>query len=422
MPLLVWALGCAIFVQGTSELMIAGLLPEMAADLGVSIPEAGLLISGFAVGMLVGAPVLATLTRRWPPRSTLLAFLGIFAVTHAVGALAPGYAVLLATRVIGAFVYAGFWAVAAGAAVRAVPAGARGRAMSIVAGGLTVAVLVGLPAGTAIGQELCWRAVFWIVAAGCAATMLAVARTVPAGRPEPAAGSGGLRAEARIVTRPPLLLAYATTALATAALLVSYSYLAPILTDATGLAPRWIPAVLALFGVGALLGITVGGRTADRHPFATLLTGLAVLVAGSLALAAWADLAAVAIPLVAALGLAGFGINPALQARVLNLAEDAPTLAAAVNVSAFNVGITAGPWLGGLAIESGAGYPAVGWIGAALGGLGLVTAAGAAYQLRVGQLRVGQLRGGSEPSSGSAGSVAGSPPTCSTFGIPERTR
>lgn len=389
MPRLVWVLGCAIFVQGTSELMIAGLLPEMAADLGVSIPDTGLLISGFAVGMLLGAPVLAALTRHWPRRATLLAFLGAFAATHAVGALAPNYLVLLGTRVVGAFVYAGFWAVAAGAAVQAVPADARGRAMSVVAGGLTIAVLVGLPAGTAIGQAFGWRAVFWIVAVACAATMLAIARTVPAGRPERSAGSDRLGTEVRIVTRPPLLLAYATTALATAALMVTYSYVVPILTDATGLAPRWVPAVLALFGVGAVIGIAIGGRTADRHPFRSLYTGLAALVAASLALAMWAGAAVVAIPLVALLGLIGFGTNPALQSRVLNLAEGAPTLAAAVNVSSFNVGITVGPWLGGLAISAGAGYPAVAWIGAALGLLGLVTVTVAVAASRAAGARAG---------------------------------
>src|SRR5687768_6393818 len=164
MPIAIYVLGLAIFAQGTSELMLTGLLPELSQDLGVSISDAGLLISAFAIGMLVGAPVLAVVTLRWPRRTALLTFLAVFALTHVVGALAPNYEVLLATRAVGAFVYAGFWAVAAVTAVGLVEDDRRGRAMSIVAGGLTVATIVGLPAGTAVGQHLGWRAAFWGVA------------------------------------------------------------------------------------------------------------------------------------------------------------------------------------------------------------------------------------------------------------------
>ncbi|WP_049571392.1 Cmx/CmrA family chloramphenicol efflux MFS transporter [Nonomuraea sp. SBT364] len=378
MPLAVYVLGLAIFAQGTSELMLAGLLPEMAADLGVSVPDAGLLISAFAIGMLVGAPVLAVVTLRWPRRTALLAFMAVFAVSHVVGALTPDYGTLLVTRVVGAFVYAGFWAVAAVTAIGLAGPAARGRAMGIVAGGLTVATTLGLPAGTLVGQSLGWRAAFWVVAALSALAAIGVLATVPGGV---AAGDGpgpSLRRELRALAGPRLWLALGTTALATAALLVTFSYLSAMLTGTTGLAPGWVPAVLALYGAGSLIGITVGGRTADARPFTTLYAGLAGLVVISGALALTAGVAWLVVPLVFLLGAFGFATNPALNTRVFAVAHDAPTLAASVNVSAFNVGITAGPWLGGLLIAAGHGYAPLGWIGAALGVLALGTVALAA--------------------------------------------
>lgn len=372
MPLAVYVLGVAIFAQGTSELMLAGLLPEIARDLDVSIPQTGLLISAFAVGMLVGAPVLAVLTLTWPHRTALLAFLAVFTASHVVGAVTDSYAVLLGTRVVGAFVYAGFWAVASVAAVGLAGQDRRGRAMGVVAGGLTVATIIGLPAGTAIGQQFGWRAAFWVVAIMSALAMAAVAATIT---DTASATTPDLRAEVRTMANPRLWLAYATTALATAALLVTFSYLAPFLTDTTGLSSGAVPVVLGLYGLGSLVGITIGGRMADTHPFRTLYVGAAGLVVASLALALLADQPLPAIVAITLLGGFGFAVNPALNARVFAEAGGAPTLAAATNISAFNVGITAGPWLGGAALGAGAGYPTLAWLGAGLGviALGVIT-------------------------------------------------
>lgn len=383
MPLAVYLLGLAIFAQGTSELMLAGLLPEIATDLGVSIPDAGLLISAFAVGMLVGAPTLAVVTLRWPRRVALLTFLAGFAATHVAGALADTYAVLVGTRIVGAFVYAGFWAVATITALDLVPAYARGKAMGVVAGGLTVATIVGLPAGTAIGQHLGWRAAFWAVAALTALATIGVLATIPggSGRRSPTR----LRDELAAMASPRLWLAYGTTALATGALLVSFSYLAPLLTDTTGLPAGWVPVVLGLYGVGSLVGIALGGRTADARPLRTLYVGLAGVIVTSVGLALAADVPVWTVSLVVLLGGFGFAINPALNTRVLSLAQDAPTLAAATNFSAFNVGITAGPWLGGLVIDAGYGYAATAWIGAALGAVALGTVALGASSRRADQ-------------------------------------
>lgn len=372
MPLAVYVIGLAIFAQGTSELMLAGLLPEIARDLDVGIPQAGLLISAFALGMLVGAPVLAVLTLRWPRRATLLAFLAAFIVMHVAGALTDSYGILLATRAVGAFVYAGFWAVATVTVLSLVPADRRGRAMGVVAGGLTIATVIGLPAGTLIGQNLGWRAAFWAVAALSLVAVLAVRATVHNGE---TVARDGIAGELRAMVNPRLWLAYATTALLMTALIVTFGYLAPLLTDTTGLPAGAVPVVLALYGLGAFAGITVGGRTADRHPFRTLWVGIGGLAVASLVLAVTAASPVPAIIAVVLIGTFGFAVNPALSTRVFTEAGDAPTLAAATNVSAFNVGITAGPWLGGLALDAGAGYPVVGWLGAAVGllALGVVT-------------------------------------------------
>ncbi|MEV0387225.1 Cmx/CmrA family chloramphenicol efflux MFS transporter [Nonomuraea sp. NPDC050643] len=396
MPLAVYILGLSIFAQGTSELMLAGFLPEMAADLGVSVPDAGLLISAFAIGMLVGAPVLAVLTLRLPRRTVLLAFMAIFALSHVAGALTSSYGMLFATRVVGAFVYAGFWAVAAGTAIGLVPANARAKAMSVLAGGLTVATIIGLSLGTVIGQHLGWRAAFWAVAGLSVLAGAGVFATIPGGRPK-AGAAPSVPAELRAMASPKLWLAYGTTALTTGALLSSFSYLSALLAGTTGLDPAWVPAVLALYGVGALIGITIGGRIADARPFAVLAVGVTGLVLTSAALAVSATVALLAVPLVFLLGAFGFGTNPALNARPFALARNAPTLAAAVNVSSFNVGITAGPWLGGLAIGAGLGYASVAWIGAAIGvvALGAVALAAGLHRRSaalVGTAQAGEIR------------------------------
>lgn len=375
LPLPVYMLGFAIFTQGTSELMLAGLLPAISRDLHASIPNAGLLISGFAIGMLIGAPVLAVLARRWSPRRSLLGFLAAFALMHAAGALAPSYTVLLVTRFAGAFVYAGFWAVATATAVELAPAQSQGRTMGVLAGGLTVATVIGLPAGTLIGQYLGWRTAFWAVAALTTTAAFGVLATVRrADRTRGATAQPALRSELHALGDWRLWSAYATTGLATAALIVTFSYLSPLLTHTTGLATGWVPAVLALYGLGALSGVTLGGRSADERPTVTLYAGIGGVIVTSIAIALAASHAAITIALVAALGFAGFVSNPTLNARPFNLVSAAPVLVAALNVSAFNVGITLGPWLGGLAIDERLGYPAVAWVGAALAVIAALTA------------------------------------------------
>ncbi|WP_245880799.1 Cmx/CmrA family chloramphenicol efflux MFS transporter [Streptomyces zhaozhouensis] len=368
--------------------MLSGLLPEVADDLDVSIPSAGLLISAFAIGMVVGAPVLAAATQRLPRRLTLVVLLTVFGVSHVVGALAPTYGLLFATRVVSALACAGFWAVGAAVAVSLVPVNARARALAVLLGGLSVANIAGVPGGALLGQHLGWRAAFWAVAALTVLGLVGVVRYVPRTGLDGAQARVPLRTELRVYRDRRVWLAVATTALFAAGTFCFFSYLAPLLTDVTGLGEGWVPFVLVLYGVGALIGTAIGGRLADAHLFGTLYAGLAAatVVLGLLALSA--SRPAVVVPLAGLLGLAAFLCGPGLNARIFHVAAAAPTLAGATATAAFNTGNTVGPWAGGVVIDAGLGYPWTAWLGAvlllmALGGAGL-QARGAAATRRGG--------------------------------------
>ncbi|MFH8745793.1 Cmx/CmrA family chloramphenicol efflux MFS transporter [Streptomyces rimosus] len=373
MPLAVYVLGLSVFALGTSEFMLSGILQPLARDMGVSIPQAGLLVSAFAIGMVVGAPVLAGATLQLPRRTTLIGLLTVFGLGQVAGAVAPSYGVLFVSRVVSALACAGFWAVGAAVAVSLVPVTARARAMAVMVGGLSIANIAGVPAGALLGQHAGWRSAFWAVAVlsaiGLIGVIALVPRTaVPTGDERPA-----LRRELSIYRDKQVWLALISTALNGAAVFALFSYLAPLLTDTAGLSESSVPTVLALFGVGALIGTFVGGRIADAHPFGTILGGIgaSATVLALLALTAHSPVAAVTLSLL--LGVTAFTTAPALNARMFNVAHAAPTLAGATTTSAFNMGNTVGPWLGGLVIGAGWGYPAVAWTGALLAALGVVT-------------------------------------------------
>ncbi|MEU5419664.1 Cmx/CmrA family chloramphenicol efflux MFS transporter [Streptomyces sp. NPDC020799] len=373
MPLAVYILGLGIFTQGTSEFMLSGLLPNMADDLGVSIPDAGLLISAFAIGMVVGAPLLAVATLSWPRRTALVALQAVFIAAHVVGAVAPGYGLLFATRIVSALAYAGFWGVAVATAVTMVPVSAKGKAIAVVASGLTLATIVGVPAGTVLSQFAGWRAAFWAVAALTLLSLLCSVFAIPGGKGTKEE-TRTVKAELRAMARPQLWLSYALTAFAFGAVIVTFSYLASVLTDVTGLSEGWVPALLALFGVGGLIGMSIGGRVAESHPIRTLVLGLGGLIIASVVLALTAQNVVVTVVAVFFLGLTSYVTNPILQSRVFTVAPGAPTLVGAANTSAFNIGNTLAPLLGGLAISANWGYESVAWVGAALGVLGLLGA------------------------------------------------
>ncbi|MEV6071175.1 Cmx/CmrA family chloramphenicol efflux MFS transporter [Nocardia sp. NPDC052001] len=379
MPLAIYVLGFAIFAQGTSEFMLSGLLPEMAHDLGVSIPDAGLLISAYAIGMVIGAPILAMATLRWPKRRALLTFLAVFIAAHVVGAVATGYPVLFATRVIGAIACAGFFGVAAVTAVDLVGAHRAGRALSIVIGGITVSTVLGVPLGTVIGQQLGWRSAFWTVAVLSAVAAAGVAvslRTVPGHSVgETSRTVTRFGDELRSLADPGLWIVYGTSALIFSSMMASFSYLGAMLTTDTGLDESWVPVVLALFGVGSLIGITLGGRVADALPYPTLYIGGTGVLISSIGIAIFASHPIPVIVLVFLMGMFGLATNPAINVRVYAHLGQVRTLGGALVTSAFNVGNTLAPWLAGLAVAAGLGYPSTAWVGAGMSALGLLTVA-----------------------------------------------
>ncbi|MFB4424995.1 Cmx/CmrA family chloramphenicol efflux MFS transporter [Streptomyces sp. QL37] len=366
MPFAVHVLGLAVFAQGTSEFMLSGLLSGIAGDLDVSLGAAGLLTSAFAVGMVVGAPLTALAGRGWPRRRALLFFLGVFVAAHVVGALTSSYGVLLATRVAGALANAGFWAVALVTALAMAGPHQRARATAVVVGGVTVACVVGVPAGAALGELWGWRSAFWAVALVSVPAAVALLVAVPGGRPDDAPRQVGARSELRALGRPRLLLTLLVMALVQGATFCAFSYLEPLVTRVTGFGAGWVPVVLALFGVGSFAGVTLAGRLADARPHAVIGFGMTALAAGWAALALTAAHPVAALTLVLLQGALAFGTGTTLITRVFHLAPDAPTMAGSFATAAFNVGAAAGPWLGGLALGAGFGFRAPVWVSALL--------------------------------------------------------
>ncbi|MFD6417580.1 Cmx/CmrA family chloramphenicol efflux MFS transporter [Streptomyces sp. NPDC060194] len=364
MPLAVYILGLSVFALGTSEFMLSGLLPPIADDMGVSIPQAGLLISAFAIGMVIGAPLLAVATLRLPRKTTLIALISVFGLGQVAGALAPTYEVLFASRVVSALACAGFWAVGAAVAIAMVPRNQRARAMAVMIGGLSIANVLGVPAGAFLGEHLGWRSAFWAVGLASAIALVGVVTLIP--RIPLPTEAPRLRRELGIYGDRQVWLAIAITALAAGGVFCAFSYLSPLLTDVAGLDSGWVPTVLALFGVGALVGTTIGGRVADAHLFGVMLTGVTASTVFLAALALLGSAAPVAIALSFLLGVSAFFTAPALNARMFNVAGLAPTLAGATTTAAFNLGNTGGPWLGGTVIDAGLGFSATAWAGAAM--------------------------------------------------------
>ncbi|MBD0674339.1 Cmx/CmrA family chloramphenicol efflux MFS transporter [Streptomyces sp. CBMA156] len=356
MPLPLYLLALAVFAMGTSEFMLAGLLPGLAADLGVTVGTAGGLTSAFAVGMAVGAPLTAVLARSRPGRGSLLGFVLVFAAAHAVGALTADFPVLLASRVVAALADAGFLAVALTTAAALVPADRKGRALAVLLSGTTVATVAGVPGGAVLGALFGWRAAFWAVALLCLPAAVGIAKGLPAaatsadGCPAPA-----LRAEVAELRRPGLLRAMVLAALVNAATFGGFTFLAPVVTGPAGLGELWVPVALVLFGAGSFAGVTVAGRLADRRPGLVLAVGGPLLLVGWPALAVLADAPGALLPLVFLLGAVSFAVGGTLITRVLYEATGAPTLAGAYATAALNLGATAGPLLAAATLGTAAG-------------------------------------------------------------------
>jgi DHA1 family chloramphenicol resistance protein-like MFS transporter len=277
MPFALYMLALAVFVMGTSELMLVGLLPAIAHTLDVDLGTAGLLTSAFAIGMVVGAPLTSAFARRWPPRRVLLMCVLVFAGCHAAGALTASFWILLSTRVISAFANAGFLAVALSAAAALVPAERQGRALAILLSGTTIATVAGVPAGALLGAAAGWRATFWSIALLCVPAAIGVVRGVR-GPSASARETPALAAELGTLRSPRLLVMMTLGALVNGATFAALTYLAPVVTEVAHLREMWISVVLVMFGLGSFIGVTVAGRLSDDRPEFVLMIGGPLLV------------------------------------------------------------------------------------------------------------------------------------------------
>ncbi|MEU6164594.1 MFS transporter [Streptomyces tanashiensis] len=371
MPLALLALTVGAFGIGTTEFVIMGLLPQIAADYEVTIPTAGLLVTGYALGVVIGAPLLTVLGNKVSRKRMLMLLMGLFVLGNLFSALAPNFGLMLTGRIVASLAHGSFFGIGSVVAAGLVAPDKKAGAIATMFTGLTVANIVGVPLGTFIGQTVGWRTTFAIVAALGVVGLLGIAKLVPAmPRPEGAR----LRGELKAFRNPQVLLAMAMTVLGFGGVFAAITYIAPMMTHAAGYSDGAVTWLLVLFGIGMFLGNLLGGRFADRALMPLLyaaLGGLAVVLALFTVTAHHKVLAAITILLVGALG---FATVPPLQKRVLDQAHGAPTLASAVNIGAFNLGNALAAWLGGLVLSAGLGFTSPNWVGAALAGAALLLA------------------------------------------------
>ncbi|MFM9449379.1 MFS transporter [Streptomyces acidiscabies] len=381
MPLALLALAIGAFGIGTTEFVMMGLLPDVADDLGISVPSAGHLVSAYALGVVIGAPLLAAVTSRMARRKVLIGLMVLFVAGNALSAFAPGYDSLLAARFLSGLPHGAFFGVGAVVATTLVAPERKARSVSLMFLGLTIANVAGVPVATLVGQHLGWRATFLGVSLIGLVAIASLAALIPYDREAPVP-SAGLRGELTALKSLPVWLALGTTVAGFGALFSAYSYVTPMLTDSAGFAESSVTLLLALFGVGATAGNLVGGRLADHSLRRTLFGGMASL-AGVLALfpvmmsAQWS--AALAVTL---LGVAAFVTGSPLQMMVMEKAAAGPSLASSANQAAFNLANAGGAWIGGLALAAGFGVMSPAVAGAALAVLGLGVA-GVAYGVDV---------------------------------------
>ncbi|MQY32930.1 Inner membrane transport protein YdhP [Streptomyces sp. RB17] len=392
MPLALLALAVGAFGIGTTEFVMMGLLPDVADDLHISIPTAGHLVSAYALGVVIGAPLLAALTARMSRRTVLIALMALFVLGNALSAFAPGNDALLAARFLSGLPHGAFFGVGAVVATTMVPPERKARSVSLMFLGLTVANIAGVPVATLVGQHLGWRATFLGVSVIGLAAIASLALLVPRDGAHASAPTG-LRGELAALKSLPVWLALGTTVAGFGALFAAYSYVTPMLTRTAGYAETNVTLLLALFGVGATAGNLLGGRLADHSLRGTLFggltsLGLVLLLFPVLMRAEWS-----AAPAVALLGMAAFITGSPLQLMVMEKAAAAPSLASSANQAAFNLANAGGAWIGGLALAAGFGTTSPALAGAMLAVLGLGVASVAwAVDRRRGTPSVGRER------------------------------
>lgn len=367
MPLALLALTLAAFAIGTTEFVIVGLIPTIAGDLHVSLPSAGLLVSVYALAVAIGAPLLSALTGRWPRKALLIGLMGLFTLGNLVAWQAPGYASLVMARILTGLAHGVFFSVGSVVATRLVPREKAARAMATMFSGMTVAFVLGIPLGTWIGQHFGWHASFLVVAVFGLIALLGAMALVPADIEQPPAAPWNR--QWRVLLQPDLLRVYAMTAIGYGGSLIAFTYLASILQQMAGFAPKQLGPVLMAYGISVAVGNLWGGRLTDRHgPIIALaiLFGLLSLVLVTLGLTMHSK--PLLVMTVLAWGAVAFGNVPALQVLVLRQAErtvpDAVDLAAGFNISAFNLGVAGGAWIGAEVVTR-IGLAATPWIAAA---------------------------------------------------------
>jgi DHA1 family inner membrane transport protein len=373
-PRALLALAIGAFGIGTTEFVVMGMLPEIADGLGVSVSAVGLLISAYAVGVVIGAPTLTAFGLRFTPRQTLVALMVVFVVGNTLAALAPTYGTLAAARVLTALAHGSFFGVGAVAARRVVGPGQATRAISLMITGLTLANVIGVPLGTFVAQHSSWR----LVMAGIAVIGLVTIAGLLAWMPDDAGEPTDLRAELRAFRRGQVWLVLGLTMVGFSATFAVYSYVSPILTDLGGIPSAWVTPVLALFGLGTTVGTLAGGRLGDRYGFSFVAVGLVSVSAVLVAFAFLARTPVVAVALLVLFGTLAFALGPVVQSKVIDAARvPGGSLVSAANQGAFNVANAVGAALGALVISQGFGYTAPIWVGAvlALAGTGIALVA-----------------------------------------------
>jgi DHA1 family inner membrane transport protein len=364
MSLALLALFTAAFAIGTSEFVIAGILPAVSTDLGISIPTAGLLVSLYALGVAVGGPVLAAFVSRASRKILLLAYVGIFTVGYVVCALAPNYTSLLIARVVIALIHGAYFGTAMVVSTTVVEEKRRGFAVALILSGLTVANIIGVPLGTAVGTAFGWRMTFWAVAALGVVSFALIALLVPRDAAHEGQ-SGSLWSEIKVLGREPVYTSLAVIILQTIGQFALFTYISPLLTDVSGIPLDVIPWLLLIFGVGSTIGVLVGGRLADWKLMASLTGILAAQVVIYALMGAFVTAPWTMAVLVLIWGSTVFAFGSPVQTRILSNTQDAPLLAASLIPSAFNISIAAGAWIGGLLIDKGYSYDILPWIGVA---------------------------------------------------------
>lgn len=364
MPLALYALTVGAFGIGVTEFVIMGLLIEVGADLGVSIAAAGLLISGYALGVVFGAPILTAVSSRWRRKTVLIALMVIFTIGNAACALAPNYETLMLARLVAALAHGTFFGVGSVVATSLVAPERRASAIAVMFTGLTVANIAGVPFGSWLGQEYGWRMTFWAVAVVGLVALAVLAFFLPRDEQDPEPQDW--RSDLATMGRPQVLIGLAVTVLGYAGVFTVFTYIAPVLTQVTGFSDTAVSPILLVFGGGLILGNLVGGRLADRNlDRSILLTLLALGLSLFLMFFLLGDKIST-VALVGLVGAAGFATVAPLQMRVLEKAEGAgQALASSFNIAAFNLGNAVGAWIGGVAIDRGPGLAALPLVAAA---------------------------------------------------------